>query len=370
MEIQGMKLAVIGVIMATAIAASAQVTSSSFGKAPDGTPVEIYVLKSAQVEARVITWGARLISVRTPDRNGKVADIVLGYDTLPEWLADTKTHFGGVVGRYGNRIAKGRFTLDGKEYQIPVNNNGNALHGGTVGFDQKFWTAKAVPHGVELTLVSQDGDMGFPGTLHAKVTYTLVGAELTIHYEETTDKPTVVNLTNHSYFNLAGDDSRDVLDHKVTLHADSFTPTDAGLIPTGVIAPVAGTPLDFRTPHTVGERIGADNEQLKMAGGYDQNWVLNGKSGELREAARVEEPTSGRTLTVSTTEPGIQFYSGNFLDGTFVGRHQVRYVKHMGLCLETQHFPDSPNHSDFPSTVIRPGEVRKSTTVFAFGISH
>jgi aldose 1-epimerase len=345
----------------------ATVTMADFGKAPDGHAVEVYTLSSGQVEARVITYGAKLISVRAPDRNGRVADVVLGYDTLPEWLADGKTHFGAVVGRYGNRIAKGAFTLDGRTYQIPVNNNGNALHGGTVGFDKKFSNARLVPDGVEMTLISPDGDMGFPGTLTAKVTYALVKSSLTVHYEETSDKPTIVNLTNHTYFNLTGDDQEDVLGHVFTVHAHAFTPVDNTLVPTGKIRKVQRTPMDFRTPHAIGERINSDYEQTKLAHGYDHNWVLDGKPGTLRQAVFVSEPKSGRTLTVMTTEPGVQFYSGNSLDGIFTGRHGKRYTTHMGFCLETQHYPDSPNHPNFPSTVLRPGQVRSSTTVFQFG---
>ena len=346
--------------------ARATVTKANFGTAPDGHVVEVYTLTTGQVEARVIT---KIISVRAPDRNGRAADVVLGYDTLPEWLADGKTHFGAVVGRYGNRIAKGVFSLNGHTYQIPVNNNGNALHGGTGGFDKKFWNARFVPDGVEMTLISPDGDMGFPGTLTAKVTYTLVKNNLTIHYEETSDKPTIVNLTNHTYFNLVGDEKEDVLGHVLTLHAQAFTPTDNTLIPTGEIRNLQGTPMDFRTPHPIGERIDSDYEQIKLAHGYDHNWVLDGRAGTLRQVAIVSEPKSGRTLTVMTTEPGVQFYSGNSLDGTFTGRHGKRYTKHMGFCLETQHYPDSPNHPNFPSTVLRPGQIRSSTTVFQFGVA-
>lgn len=365
-----MKAIAIGILMVSfGTTARATVTKADFGKAPEGNAVEVYTLTSRQIEARVITYGAKLISVRAPDRNGRVADVVLGYDTPREWLADGRTHFGAIVGRYGNRIAKGVFTLDGHTYQIPVNNNGNALHGGTAGFDKKFWNAKLVPDGVELTYVSPDGDMGFPGTLTAKVTYTLVKNSLTIHYEETSDKPTIVNLTNHTYFNLTGDDMEDVLGHVLTLRARTFTPVDKTLIPTGEIQEVEGTPMDFRTPHSIGERISSEYEQIKLAGGYDHNWILDGKAETSRQIAFVSEPKSGRTLTVMTTEPGVQFYSGNFLDGTFTGRHGKRYKKHMGFCLETQHYPDSPNHPDFPSTVLRPGQVRSSTTVFQFGVA-
>jgi aldose 1-epimerase len=357
------------VLMGSGMGAEAAVSKAEFGRTPDGQAVEMITLTSGTIEARVITYGAKLISVKAPDRAGKMADVVLGYDTLPEWLADGKTHFGAVVGRYGNRIANGTFTIDGHHYQIPLNNNGNALHGGTVGFDKKLWTAKLIPDGVELTLVSSDGDMGFPGTLTARVTYTLAKNSLAIRYEETSDKPTVVNLTNHTYFNLSGDDQIDVLSHDLTLRAQAFTPIDKTLIPTGEIRKVEGTPMDFRTSHAIGERIDSKDDQINLAGGYDHNWVVEGQPGTLREAALVREPKSGRTLTVMTTEPGIQFYSGNFLDGTFIGRHGKRYTKNMGLCLETQHFPDSPNHPDFPSTVLRPGQVRQSTTVFRFGVA-
>lgn len=364
----GMRAIAIGILMVSCgTTVLAGVTKADFGKTSDGHVVEVYTLTSGQVEARVVTYGAKLISVQAPDRNGRTADVVLGYDTLPEWLGDGKTHLGAVVGRYGNRIAKGAFTLDRRRYQIPVNNNGNALHGGTTGFDKKFWTARLVPDGVEMTLISPDGDMGFPGTLTAKVTYTVVKNNLTIHYEETSDKPTIVNLTNHTYFNLTGDEKEDVLGHVLTLHAQAFTPTDNTQIPTGEVRSVQGTPMDFRVPHAIGERIDSDYEQTKLAHGYDHNWVLDGKAGTLRQVAIVSEPKSGRTLTVMTTEPGMQFYSGNSLDGTFTGRHGKRYTKHMGFCLETQHYPDSPNHPNFPSTVLRPSQVRSSTTVFQFG---
>ena len=308
-----MKAIAIGILMVSfGVTARATVTKADFGKAPGGHIVEVYTLTSGHVEARVITYGAKLISVRAPDRNGRAADVVLGYDTLPEWMADWKTHFGAVVGRYGNRIAKGVFTFDGNTYQIPVNNNGNALHGGTDGFDKKFWNARLVPEGVEMTLISPGGDMGFPGTLTAKVTYTLVKNSLTIHYEETSDKPTIANLTNHTYFNLAGDEKEDVLGHVLTLHALAFTPTDSTQIPTGEIRNVQGTPMDFRTPHAIGERIDSDYEQTKLAHGYDHNWVLDGKAGTLRQVAIVSEPKSGRTLTVMTTEPGVQVLLGEF----------------------------------------------------------
>jgi aldose 1-epimerase len=316
----------------------------------------------------VTAWGAKLVSVRTPDKNGKVQDVVLGYNTADEYLADSKTFFGSIVGRYGNRIAGGKFTIDGKTFQVPLNDTTNALHGGPVGFDQYLWTAKEVPNGVEFTHISPDGDMGFPGTLTAKVKYTLVGDTLRLDYTETTDKPTVVNLTNHAFFNLHGDDQGNILDHVIELNADKFTPVDDKLIPTGVLQPVAGTPLDFRKPEVIGARINADDDQIKKGGGYDHNWVVNGTPGTLRVAAILTDPQSGRRLTVETTEPGIQFYSGNFLNGTVTGRYGNKYEKRSGLALETQHFPDSPNEPSFPSTVLRPGVTRHSTTTLTFTV--
>lgn len=338
---------------------------SIFGTTKEGVPAPIYTLKSGQIEVRVTAYGAHLVSIKAPDRNGKMADVVLGYDTLEGYLKGTG-YLGAVVGRYGNRIAQGKFSIDGKSYQVPQNNGGNALHGGTVGFDQYVWDAKEVPNGVEFTHVSPDGDMGFPGTLTAKVKYTLAGNTLRLDYTATTDKATVVNLTNHAYFNLRGDDRGTILDEKLELNADKFTPVNANLIPTGVLEPVAGTPLDFRKPVAIGARIDEDNVQLKLAGGYDHNFVLNGKPGTLRVAAIVTDPESGRRLTVETTEPGVQFYTSNFLDGTNVGRHGLKYDKHQAFCLETQHFPDSPNQPNFPSTVLRPGVTRHSTTTFTF----
>lgn len=354
--------------MALTAVAQGEVKMSIWGHTKDGVAVPIYTLKSGQIEVRVMAYGAKIVSIRTPDRNGKMADIVLGYDSLDDYLNDTKTYFGSVVGRYGNRIAGGKFTIDGKTFQIPTNNGPNALHGGPKGFDQYVWDAKEVPNGVEFTHVSPDGDMGFPGKMTAKVKYTVNGNTLRLDYSATSDKPTVVNLTNHSYFNLNGDDQGTILNQKLELNADKFTPIDANLIPTGVLAPVAGTPLDFRKPETIGSRIDSDNEQMKLGLGYDFNFVLNGNPGTLRLAAIMTDPESGRRLTVETTEPGVQFYSGNFLDGTYTGRHGIKYQKHTGFCLETQHFPDSPNHANFPSVVLRPGVTRHSTTTFAFSV--
>jgi len=341
---------------------------TTWGHTADGTAVPIYTLTSGQIEVRVTAYGAHLISVKAPDKKGKMADVVLGYDTLDGYLNGPKTYFGAIVGRYGNRIALGKFTIDGKTYQIPVNNGTNALHGGPKGFDQYVWKSREVPDGVEFTLVSPDGDMGFPGTLTTHVRYTLHGDTLRIDYSATTDKPTVLNITNHAYFNLSGDDSTDILGEKIEINADKFTPTDAGLIPTGELKPVAGTPLDFRKPEAIGARINDDYEALKLAGGYDHNFVLNGAPGRLHLAAIVTDPVSGRKLTVETTEPGVQFYTGNFLDGSATGRHGIAYKKNWAFCLETQHFPDSPNHANFPSTVLKPGETMHSTTTFTFGV--
>ena len=338
-----------------------------WGKTADGTAVEIFALKSGNIEARVMAYGAHLVSVKAPDRNGKVADVVLGYDDLATYLRVPNSYIGALIGRFGNRIGHGRFAIDGKNYQIPLNNGPNALHGGPVGFDRYVWKAEEVAGGVEFTHVSPDGDMGFPGNLTAKVKYTLAGNTLRLDYHATTDKETVVNLTNHAYFNLRGNDDGNILGHKVQLSADHYTPVDSGLIPTGELAAaVAGTPLDFRTPHVVADRIEDKFEQMVRAGGYDHNFAVNGAAGTLRPAARVIEPESGRTLTVETTEPGIQFYSGNFLDGSFTGRHGKVYAKRTGFCLETQHFPDAPNHPTFPSSELKPGQIYRSTMIYKF----
>jgi aldose 1-epimerase len=344
----------------------AKVTKSDFGNMPDGTKVEIYTLEEGAIKARVMTYGARLVSLEVPDRKGKVADIVLGYESLAGYTADPKSYFGSIVGRYGNRIAHATFSLDGKRYQLPANDGVNTLHGGIKGFDKLVWQGHEIPHGVELTLVSKDGDQGFPGTLTARVRYTLEAHALKIEYFATTDKDTVLNLTNHSYFNLAGEGQGDILSHLMMIPADRFTPVDSGLIPTGELAPVAGTPLDFHHPTAIGARINDGNEQMKLGGGYDHNYVLNGKMGVLQQAARVVEPTTGRVLTVETTQPGVQFYSGNFLDGTLHGKQGHVYNKHSGFCLETQHFPDSPNHPKFPTSELKPGQTYHEVTIFSF----
>lgn len=353
--------------------ARGSVTVKPWGKTEAGRPVDIYTLTDGDLTVRITNFGAHIVSIDAPDRTGKKADVILGFKDLEGFIADKKTYMGSVVGRYGNRIAKGTFSLDGNTYHIPTNDHGNALHGGTEGFDRKVWTGHQTGNSVDLTLVSPDGDMGFPGQLTAHVRYTLEGNALHINYSETTTKPTVVNLTNHTYFNLGGEGSGDILGAVLMIPADRYTPVNATLIPTGQLAPLQGTPLDFRHPTPIGARINTPDEQLKIAGGYDHNFVLNGTGkgaggNGLHTAAEVMDPASGRTLTVKTTEPGVQFYSGNFLDGTLTGVSGQKYVKHAGFCLETQHFPDSPNQPNFPSTVLRPGETRRSETVFTFGV--
>lgn len=361
-------LSLLTVLVLAGATAQGAVTAKKWGDAPEGE-VKLFTLTSPELKVELTEYGARIVSVEAPDRHGKRADVVLGYNNLGQYVSDPKDFFGAVVGRYGNRIAKGTFSLDGKTFHVPLNNNGNALHGGPKGFSSRIWNGSVAGNdAVEFTLISRDGDMGFPGTLRAHVRYTLERDRLRIDYSAETDKPTVVNLTNHSYFNLAGESSGDILGEKIRINADRFTPIDATLIPTGEIKPVAGTPLDFRKLTVIGERIDTDDQQLKRAGGYDHNFALNGEPGSLRDAAFAVDPASGRTLKVLTTQPGVQFYSGNFLTGTNRGYSGTLYAKHYGFCLETQHFPDSPNHSNFPSTVVTPGKPYRSTTVFVFGV--
>ena len=347
--------------------AKTKVTKDSFGKMPDGTPVEVYTLAGDNIEARITTYGGRIVSLRTPDRSKHMDDVVLGFDSVDGYLTD-EPFFGALIGRYGNRIAKGHFTLDGKTYTLPTNDGPNTLHGGPQGFDKRIWTAKPIENGVQLTYVSKDGEEGFPGNLTAIVRYTLMGHDLRIEYSATTDKDTVLNLTNHSYFNLSGQGNGDILKHVMQINASRYTPVDATLIPTGKIPPVAGTPFDFRTPHAIGERIGNDNEQLKRAKGYDHNWVLDNKTGKVAEAAKAVDPATGRTLEVLTDQPGVQFYTGNFLDGTIKGKDGKAYIHRGAFCLETQHFPDSPNHANFPSTELKPGGHYHTVTIFRFGV--
>ena len=340
-----------------------------FGRLADGTAVELFTLTNASgLEARVMTYGAILVSLKVPDRTGVLADVNLGFDSLAGYLG-THPYFGAVIGRYANRIAKARFALDGVEYRLAPNNNGNALHGGIKGFDKAVWKAEAVkvPYGtgVKLTYLSKDMEEGFPGSLSVTVVYTLTDTnELEIRYEATTDKATPVNLTNHAYWNLKGEGRGDILGHRLRIEADKITAVDsaANLIPTGEIVSVAGTPFDFTSPHTIGERIAT------VEGGYDHNFVLRSGGGALALAARVEEPTSGRVMEIWTDQPGIQLYTGNFLDGTVIGKGGHAYGKHAAFCLETQHFPDSPNKPNFPTTILRPGQTYRTVTVHKFSV--
>jgi aldose 1-epimerase len=353
---------------------AANVTEASFGTMPDGTPVRLFTLTNAAgMEVRATNYGVILVSIRVPDRHGKLDDIVIGHDNLEGYLTKSR-YFGAVVGRFGNRIAGGRVEIDGTTYQLSLNNGPNHLHGGVKGFDKTVWNAAIATDArgpsVVFTHTSPDGHEGYPGTVAARIAYTVTDQnELIIEYSATTDKPTVLNITQHSYFNLSGVGSGDVLGHRLTLHADKYTPVDATQIPTGEIAPVEGTPFDFRRETAIGERIDGDSPQLKMSAGYDHNFVLSSNGTGLAPAARVVDPKTGRSMEVSTTEPGIQFYSGNKLDGSMSGKGGHVYGSRTGLCLETQHFPDSPNKPNFPSTVVRPGEHYKSTTVFKFGVA-
>jgi aldose 1-epimerase len=345
--------------------AQMEVQKQEFGQLPDGQNVDLYVLTNATgLRARVMTYGATLVSLEVPDRDGNFVDITLGCDSLEGYLS-ASPYFGSTVGRYANRIAKGKFTLDGVEYTLAQNNGENHLHGGVQGFDKVIWNAEPVRMeeavGVKFSFLSKDGEEGYPGNLRCTVTYLLTDRdELRISYETETDKRTPVNLTHHSYFNLAGQGNGDILDHELMLDADKYTPVDEGLIPTGEIRSVENTPMDFTTPHTIGERI----DQLE--GGYDHNFVLRGGGGTLILAVRVYNPESGRVMEIRTTEPGIQFYSGNFLDGSITGKSGKIYHKHYGFCLEPQHFPDSPNKPNFPSTILNPGDRYMSLTVFKF----
>jgi len=358
-------------LLATAVAVDAQVTKQPFGKTPDGQQIDLYTLRNAHgVEAKIMNYGAIVTSLKVPDRNGKFDDVVLGFSDFDSYLKNDP-YFGAIVGRYGNRIAKGRFTLNGVEYKLATNNGENHLHGGIKGFDKVVWTAhqlttKAGP-AVALTYLSKDGEEGYPGNLTANVVYTLTNNdELKIDYTVTTDKDTVHNLTHHSYFNLAGEGNGDILNHVVTINANRFVPTDAGSIPTGELKSVAGTPFDFLKPMAIGARINQDDEQLKFGNGYDHTWVINGRPGVMRFAATAYDATSGRVMQVWTTEPGVQFYTGNFLDGTKTGKSGKAYERRNGFCFETQHYPDSPNHPSFPTTTLKKGQTYKSTTIYRF----
>lgn len=348
-----------------------------FGKTADGRPVEVYTLTNSRgLRLRAMTYGGIVLSLEVPDRNGVLADVVLGYDTLAAYEKDSP-YFGALVGRYGNRIAGGKISLDGKDYLLALNNAPGGimcgLHGGLCGFDKVVWAGEGIvqggAQGLRLRYTSKDGEEGYPGALSATVTYLLSDSnEWRISYELRTDKATPVNVTQHSYFNLRGEGTGNILGHELKIVAAKYTPVDAGLIPTGELAPVAGTPFDFTTATPIGARVDDPDQQLGFGGGYDHNWVLDGPAGQLALAASVREPISGRTMDVFTTEPGIQFYCGNFLDGTLTGKRGEKYRFRDGFCLETQHFPDSPNQKTFPSTILRPGEVKESVTVFRFGI--
>lgn len=358
---------------AVSFAQSPHIEKQSFGKTPEGTEVFLYTLKNASgMQVKITNFGGRITTIEVPDRNKKFDDVALGFDNVEGYATGPAAgaYFGAIIGRYANRLAHGTFTLDGHTYHIPTNENGNTLHGGVSGFDKKVWDAKEISvHGtpaLELHYLSPDGQEGFPGNLNVTVRYSLDNKNgLHLDYSATTDKATVLNLTNHSYFNLEGAGSQTILNERLTINADRYTPIDSTLIPTGAIDSVAGTPLDFRKATEIGSRIDENNEQLKLAKGYDFNFVLNHPGSLSTVAVKVEDPKSGRVMEVFTTQPGVQFYTGNFLDGSVHGIGGA-YAHRSALCLETQHFPDSPNHSNFPSTVLRPGQTFRSTTIYRF----
>jgi aldose 1-epimerase len=361
------------ILLVGSLSGDPSVKSKHYGDMPDGKKVTEYTLKNENgLVVKVIDYGAIVTELWIPDRDGKMADVVLGYDNLDGYLEVTP-YFGAIVGRYGNRIALGEFSIDGETYSLATNNDLNHLHGGNVGFDKVVWKSKGYSDdeesGVKLTYHSPDGEEGYPGNLKSTVVYALNNQnELVIRYHAETDKPTVVNLTHHGYWNLRGQGNGSILGHELTLNAKFFTPVDEGLIPTGEIRSVEGTPMDFSRPKRIGSRIDADCEQLTFGGGYDHNWVLDKSGGGMTFAARLYDPDSGRQMEVYTEEPGIQFYCGNFLDGTLTGKEGKVYHYRYGLCLETQHFPDSPNKGHFPSTRLNPGEVYETTTVHKFSV--
>lgn len=365
-----LSLALAFLILPATAQENVSISKKPFGTTKDGKSVELYTLRNANgLSTGIMTYGGTVVSLHVPDKAGQLGDIVLGFDTLAEY-EEKSPYFGCITGRYANRIAKGKFTLEGEQYTLAVNNDVNHLHGGLKGFDKQVWKASAKDTAdgpaVTFTHTSPDGDEGYPGALSMEVTYTLTNDNaLRIDYKATTDKVTVLNLTNHSYFNLAGHGNGTILDHFLTLAADKFTPTDATAIPNGELASVEGTPLDFRSPTRIGKRIAASHIQLKYGSGYDHNFVVNGKAGTLRRTAVVHDASSGRVMEISTTQPGVQLYTGNFLDG-LTGKDGKTYVHRGALCLETQHYPDSPNQKTFPSTVLRPGDTYSHTTVHKF----
>lgn len=340
----------------------------NFGTLPDGSTVEKLTIGNGSVVCEILTYGAAIRSIMLPDKNGETVDVALGYDSLENYLAQDK-FMGAVVGRYANRIGGARFTLNGTEYKLAVNDGVNHLHGGVRGFDKRVWDVKELRSDrATLSLHSPDGDENYPGNMDVEVTYAVSGSGLEITYEAVSDMDTVCNITNHAYYNLSGHASGEILDHSLQIFGEFYTPADSGSIPTGEIAPVSGTPMDFTTPHTIGERIGQNFEQLKFAGGYDHNWVIDGTPGEMRTAARVSSPDTGIVMTVETDQPGMQFYAGNSLDGSLAGKDGADYHKRCGLCLETQVFPDSPNHKNFPDAVLRAGERYHTSTRFSFSV--
>jgi len=366
-------LAALVVVAATAgaVAARTQVTKRSGGTLPDGSAVDIYTLKSEKIELEVMNYGGFMLSLKVPDKNGKAEDVLLGFDDPSGYYdnnhSKSASFFCPIVGRYANRIAHAEFKLDGKEYHLTKNNGDNSLHGGPNGFHNHIWDAKIIADGVELKYLSKNGEEGYPGNLTATVRYTVKNGDLKIEYFATTDQPTVLNLTSHGYFNLSGQGNGTILAEQLKLNASRFTPVDSGLIPTGELKPVAGTPFDFLTAHAIGERINANDEQLKLGhDGYDHNFVIDGGGKKLVEAAEVYDPASGRVMQVWTTEPGVQFYTSNFLDGSIKGKKGIAYPRNGALCLETQHFPDSPNHPAFPTTRLNPGQKFHSETIYRF----
>lgn len=365
------QILILALLSAEGATVSAKATEKTdFGKTPDGQSVYLYTLTNRNgMQVAITNYGGSVVSIKTADRQGKTDDVVLGYDSVDGYVSD-KVYFGALIGRYGNRIAQGKFMLDGTTYTLARNNGENSLHGGIKGFNKAVWQAREVTAkegpALQLRYTSKDGEEGYPGNLSVTVVYTLTDRnELKIDYTATTDKNTVLNLTNHCYFNLNAR-SGDILQHLLMIHADKFTPVDGGLIPTGELRSVEGTPFDFRKPTAIGARIEQDDEQLKLGKGYDHNFVLNRKGTGLELAARVVEPSTGRVLEVFTTEPGLQFYSGNFLDGSARGKGGMAYQRRSAFCLETQHFPDSPNHPKFPSTELQPGEKYHTTTIYKF----